>query len=720
MVGFGQTKKKDFFLLSILFFILACSTLVDNLIFRLNKVQSTNRIQEAPNLYGSLWKRLFGCSDTRNDVETRSCIWKSLEQLLSEKNKTLIYETGNREGQYGIRFDLGRRVRELEGLLAWGVGKTSAISSGFTGGKCHRECSKYGNCNLETVQCECPFGFEGDYCEVDRLSHCRMSPRGPVTCGWVSLKSCECIEQCRQYLCPSLQHCHDHHYHLHDTKCFTRNNSILESGDGYLSPPDPKEAGVQYYRTNFTGKTPITSEEALTHEGFIETKTLDSCTDRCNFRGSCQFDKRNPNLGSHCSCYPGYFGASCQFSKPDACSPYGNCLDRGKCKDLWCHCEPPYWGVGCHIDPLSLERQKERTSPSHVQFKVYIYNLPTRIAYFGTKFAGYQGSDTIYTAYEYFLGNLLKSDFVTQNPEEANLFYVPAHTYEFTIGAMNIGNPEPGILHAIDYIRHEYPFWNNSGGIDHVFWTSGDRGACALRSNVTQTPIKLTHYGRFGRQEGGSSVCFRPGRDIVVPPHVQHDWNFASAMHGITEENVFESELWRRKKYNLFFAGGIRPNKDYSGNTRQIVFRESQKWNASSYVILDHGIPDYLERLKTSYFCLVAYGHGWAIRISLAMLSGCIPLIIQEGIVQPLADVLPYEEFSITLNNDDIPQIPNIIESLSQEELQFLQKGVVRYWHSFIHEKDLPDSAFTYTILSLQKRYLKIASKLMFPLPDEV
>jgi hypothetical protein len=48
-------------------------------------------------------------------------------------------------------------------------------------------------------------------------------------------------------------------------------------------------------------------------------------------------------------------------------------------------------------------------------------------------------------------------------------------------------------------------------------------------------------------------------------------------------------------------------------------------------------------------FCLAPYGWGWGIRLSQIILAGCVPVIIQPHIYQPLEDVLNYNDFSLRL-----------------------------------------------------------------------
>ena len=47
---------------------------------------------------------------------------------------------------------------------------------------------------------------------------------------------------------------------------------------------------------------------------------------------------------------------------------------------------------------------------------------------------------------------------------------------------------------ALVYIREHYPFWNVSGGADHIFMMLHDEGPCFAPREL-RSSILLTHYG---------------------------------------------------------------------------------------------------------------------------------------------------------------------------------------------------------------------------------
>jgi len=274
--------------------------------------------------------------------------------------------------------------------------------------------------------------------------------------------------------------------------------------------------------------------------------------------------------------------------------------------------------------------------------------------------------------------------------------------------------------HVVKYVSAHYPYWNRSSGRDHIVWMPGDRYNCFVRSPESQAMIKLTHFGFFDNLADGKhkSViggvnskwgCFHPLRDVVAAGNLDINGRIAKETYVDRPQNP-QMPLPNRTTL-FFFAGGNRPNEpDYSGGARQLLVECVKKWNDPEFQLAT-SVPDMAEAMRASKFCLAPYGHGWGIRINWVMATGCVPVIIQESVFQPYEDVLPYEDFSIRLNNDDIPHLPKILRAVTPEKLEALQKGVAKYWPALVWPQEENGKAFDYTILSLRRRYLNLKSK---------
>ena len=126
----------------------------------------------------------------------------------------------------------------------------------------------------------------------------------------------------------------------------------------------------------------------------------------------------------------------------------------------------------------------------------------------------------------------------------------------------------------------------------------------------------------------------------------------------------------------------------------------------------DYDPNEYDVNLRSHMFCFVPYGHGWGSRIIAVMATGCVPVIIQDHTYQPFEDILPYEDFSIRLNNGDIPHLPRVLRSVTPQQLEVLQRGVATYWRAFLWNEyeEVKPLAFEYTMLSLRRRYMNMKS----------
>ena len=591
--------------------------------------------------------------------------------------------------------------------------------------KCHRDCRKLGNCNLDTGECQCPFGREGAACEIDHLSACRPDPEGPAYCEHVMLKPCQCYRQCKAYTCNTDEgHCHPNFDLLRRDglhTCYER----PALGDAQVADqPAEEEPDVLYYRGfEKDAKQNLTYKEAQITNRFAEKNLaslpLSQCSEQCHKRGACVTDISDPNYQPYCRCMYGSEGASCEVTRSDSCP--NKCSGRGECKEFFCHCKPPYWGMACERSTPHAPDPEAILNPA--DFRIYMYDLPTSIAYQPSYWAGWAAHDPIYmVGFYHFFDNFISSSVRTENPDEAHMFFVPGFFYAHS---GNVGSPDPAATHTLRHIKATYPYWNRAGGRDHFLFTTGDRASCYLQYNESKSVIKLSHFGYYDRKTMDHSMvlpsinavtqtpdwgCFHPIRDVVVPP-----FGLGLAEDAIDTYLSDPKSLPARGKL-LFFAGGIRANDpEYAGGTRLILHQWVQKWNDPEITSVEGFVDDYSILLRSHKFCLAPYGHGWGIRLLSAMANGCIPLIIQEHVFQPLEDVLPYEEFSVRLNNNDIPKIPEILRAITPDQLILLQKGVKTYWPAFIwhlnNDKIEPMAmAFEYTIMALRRRYMNSKS----------
>jgi hypothetical protein len=52
-------------------------------------------------------------------------------------------------------------------------------------------------------------------------------------------------------------------------------------------------------------------------------------------------------------------------------------------------------------------------------------------------------------------------------------------------------------LQAKRWVQQHFPYWNRTSGADHIWLFTHDEGACWAPTEVANTSILLTHWGRM-------------------------------------------------------------------------------------------------------------------------------------------------------------------------------------------------------------------------------
>lgn len=90
-----------------------------------------------------------------------------------------------------------------------------------------------------------------------------------------------------------------------------------------------------------------------------------------------------------------------------------------------------------------------------------------------------------YASESYFKKSLFKSHFMTNDPSEADLFYMP-----FSIAGLRhdkrigVGRIKKFVKKYVDNISIKYPYWNRSGGADHFYVACHSVGRTAMEEAV--------------------------------------------------------------------------------------------------------------------------------------------------------------------------------------------------------------------------------------------
>lgn len=255
----------------------------------------------------------------------------------------------------------------------------------------------------------------------------------------------------------------------------------------------------------------------------------------------------------------------------------------------------------------TLPRGPTRTLPRPA-LAIYVYDLPADLGLAAFAFNAYKsgGGELIYLAEWHFLEALLGDRAVrTTDPDAADLYFVP--TFAAQGVSSNFFCPRGQLELIVSHLRAKSTYWRRSEGRDHVFFLTGDKGACGLPPQMARHPIFLTHFGLMGSYEdmprmqaeqrsfhdadalvsemsGGAAAvgasrtplrrpasssapwCFAPQKDIVVPPlaprELRPDAEPSSPTVGTAAYVAYVQRPWEHLLVHaggVYGPGGVRP-----------------------------------------------------------------------------------------------------------------------------------------------------------------
>ena len=76
-------------------------------------------------------------------------------------------------------------------------------------------------------------------------------------------------------------------------------------------------------------------------------------------------------------------------------------------------------------------------------------------------------------------------------------------------------------------------------------------------------------------------------------------------------------------------------------------------------------------------------GDGWSPRAEDAILHGCIPVVVMDGVQAVFESILDWDSFSLRIREDDaaLEALPQLLASISPERLAHMQRHLARVWH---------------------------------------
>lgn len=302
--------------------------------------------------------------------------------------------------------------------------------------------------------------------------------------------------------------------------------------------------------------------------------------------------------------------------------------------------------------------------------KVYTYNEGERPIFHNPKMRG------IYASEGWFMSLMKKNkQFAVKDPRKAHLFYLPFSSKMLRISLLeqNYSSQMGNIVlkNYINLIAKKYRFWNRTSGADHFLVACHDWAPKITRNHMENCIRALCNSNLGSGFKIGKDVSLPvtfirttqdPQKDLGGYPPLERPILafFAGSMHGYLRPVLLQ--YWNNQEPDMIISGPM--NRSIEGKTR------------------------YRELMKNSRYCICARGYEvHTPRLIESIFYECVPVIISDNYVPPFLEVLNWETFSVFVLEKDIPNLRNILLSISEEKYLAMQHRVKMVQQHFLWHK---------------------------------
>lgn len=370
------------------------------------------------------------------------------------------------------------------------------------------------------------------------------------------------------------------------------------------------------------------------------------------------------------------------------------------------------WGLESHQSasyPLLLGFEPQKCSGSTLKVFMYETEFATRVL---------RCSQGMFASEVFVHRYLLHSECRTEDPEEADFFFVPV----YAACVMTKDGKLAGDMDTFykELLQTGLPYYQ-SRSQDHLFlWSSEtydfpsweDYIGQSVFLTVESTPIECSDFDFFSEETasnfGGSCWhcpwCFSHWKDIVIPGFVEK-WS-------VERLRNLEKDPSQRK-FTACYHGADSAHLAIYEYANATARNELQLLRGIENVSIGYRlnrITDYFERIGDCHFCFAPKGLGyWSNRLYEVLFAGCIPVILSDEIGLPFENHVNWTSFSLKWPMHDVT--PNMIahlQGLVSENwnlVQDMHEAVVRNrcWFDY-NSEDEECSPYRGILMALEKR----------------
>jgi len=248
---------------------------------------------------------------------------------------------------------------------------------------------------------------------------------------------------------------------------------------------------------------------------------------------------------------------------------------------------------------------------------------------------------------------LERASCVTSNPEEADLFFIPAyHGDQYTefLETRIHGSEASG----------QFPYLARRRGVDHVFVVGANLPSWPevepLRNAVM---LSVESY----QVNDGIPRWYSPWKDVMIPGYIDR-WRIA----GMRKANRPTHE----RGFILAFHGNHPGTHHlYVKHGATVRTRILESFSGISDCSVGSHVPDFFERMGRSHFCLVPRGSSaWTIHLYESFFFGCIPVLLSDKLEVPFQELVNWPALSLKWPEDRVgPELLTHLRSIPLGEV---------------------------------------------------
>jgi hypothetical protein len=324
----------------------------------------------------------------------------------------------------------------------------------------------------------------------------------------------------------------------------------------------------------------------------------------------------------------------------------------------------------------------------------------------------------------------LASGVSTEDPEEADLFYVPFY-FSCLLHCFTWPDAEPdwsvppdpeglrrgerllqdAFAQTMEIVMSKHPYWRRRNGRDHIFVFGQARGPTTgnIWSRWKSLIGESIFLGVESRPQalllgaGAKDDSFNVRKDIVIPGF-QTDLRFREERF-LTQS--FEKDIF------LSFRGTVwnQPWVKYRARQRLreklagepgVVFSETKHRDKELY----------WKELKRSIFSLCPAGiTPWTLRFYESILAGSIPVVLSDDFVFPFQGEINYSKFVVRIREKDAGSVLAILRAIPERKAEAMRQELKAHRGCFLYNvPPLPGDAFS-RILGKLEKFRSLAKK---------